>query len=313
MGYYVYRYTDKTDGIIKYVGIVYGKTRELAQRINEHKKDRWYKNGDWQIDYFSNLLSSRADCEIWESHLIAKYKTFKWYNKAKKEWGKCQYLEAITPKWIEFSQEKTSIPQTNVNHTDENLTLRHDFGSICKHKFTSKQIDEIIELISSFPTPLIYACDSPDNFNYKLKRLKSAYHVSLVAFKEVEPKNSINLFYLFKYVLLKNMIGDMGVDIIIKDSYVHMIYRALRLLSHYQSGYCWKPIDLLKQYQISDEDVRLNLSHKKLRYAFNIINNYTELFIDFNSDDDMSFKVNQKTYPQIVDMLKNLKKKIHSF
>lgn len=35
---WVYRYTDLSDNIIKYIGIVWGKNRTLKQRLIEHKK-----------------------------------------------------------------------------------------------------------------------------------------------------------------------------------------------------------------------------------------------------------------------------------
>lgn len=33
---YVYKYTDLLDNVVKYVGIVWGKTRTLQDRIKEH-------------------------------------------------------------------------------------------------------------------------------------------------------------------------------------------------------------------------------------------------------------------------------------
>ena len=36
----VYRYIDENDGVIKYVGIVYGNSRTLEQRVKEHRKRR---------------------------------------------------------------------------------------------------------------------------------------------------------------------------------------------------------------------------------------------------------------------------------
>ena len=76
---YVYRYTDLEDLLIKYVGIVYGETRTLQQRLNEHKNnDAWCKNKNWRIEYF--YVNTRTDAECLEAHFIALYKTYNYYN-----------------------------------------------------------------------------------------------------------------------------------------------------------------------------------------------------------------------------------------
>ena len=48
---YVYRYIDKKDNIIKYVGIVWGETRTLERRLQEHTKDNWFSSSEWRIEY----------------------------------------------------------------------------------------------------------------------------------------------------------------------------------------------------------------------------------------------------------------------
>lgn len=141
MGYYVYRYADKTDGIIKYVGIVYGKARELPQRISEHRKDSWHKNGDWQIDYFSDSLLSRGDCEIWESHLIAKYETFKWYNKAKISWGLCSLIGNAEPKWIRFSLDDFSSTNDKTKSKPRRKKIKVKKGIVSGFKLSFYSID----------------------------------------------------------------------------------------------------------------------------------------------------------------------------
>lgn len=158
MGYYVYRYTDKTDSIIKYVGIVYGDNRTLLQRVSEHTKDFWYEKGDWDIEYFSDNLNSRTDCEMWESHLIAKYETFKYYNSAKKDWGICSFIKNIEPKWEHFSIG-VSVKKTNL------MTLT-----------------EISNYISDIKGQVIIVSASPNSY----KDLKKVLRKSKKKIKDIE-------------------------------------------------------------------------------------------------------------------------------
>ena len=48
---YVYRYTDLSDGIVKYVGVVWSENRTLSQRIREHFNDKWCKGKKWKIEF----------------------------------------------------------------------------------------------------------------------------------------------------------------------------------------------------------------------------------------------------------------------
>lgn len=56
--YYVYRYTDLSDGIIKYVGIVYGQERKIKHRVIEHiaarkaGEEKYF--GEWSYDNSQN-------------------------------------------------------------------------------------------------------------------------------------------------------------------------------------------------------------------------------------------------------------------
>ena len=96
----VYRYIDNRDGIIKYVGIT---DRTLKQRVDEHKKlDKWFSfSNSWRIEYF--VVSNKSQSEAWESHLIAFYKTYNWYNKAKKDWGLIPQFKNIYIDWKLYS------------------------------------------------------------------------------------------------------------------------------------------------------------------------------------------------------------------
>ena len=98
----IYRYTDLADGIIKYVGIVYGETRTLKNRLIEHLHDEWYKYKNWKIEYIDVGIDSRTDAEYYEAHYISLYKTDKYYNMSKSGWGISKYLPDRENDWQEY-------------------------------------------------------------------------------------------------------------------------------------------------------------------------------------------------------------------
>ena len=92
----VYRYTDLTDGIVKYIGIVH--KGNLKKRLLQHTlQDDWYLNGVWVVDYFE--CDTRSEAEAFEAHLIAYYKTGEYYNRAKIKWGINKYLPDTDGWW----------------------------------------------------------------------------------------------------------------------------------------------------------------------------------------------------------------------
>ena len=98
---YVYRYTDLKDNKIKYVGIVWSKNRTLAQRLNEHLKlDDWCHN-NYKVEYLE--VANRTEAESLESHFIALYKTYKFYNNAKADWGINSFIPNMEDDWKEFN------------------------------------------------------------------------------------------------------------------------------------------------------------------------------------------------------------------
>lgn len=94
--YIVYRYIDKTDNIIKYVGIAC--PNGLKSRMRCHKsQDYWKYEGAWRIEIFE--CENKSEAEAFESHLISLYGTDKYYNKMKAGWGLNQYLPDVEDKW----------------------------------------------------------------------------------------------------------------------------------------------------------------------------------------------------------------------
>lgn len=107
----VYCYIDLFDDQIKYVGIT---SRKLCQRVYEHKKnDEWVNTSNWKILYF--YVMTKSESESWESHLIAKYQTYKWYNTAKKDWGLIGAFKDIYPAWKVYSIEDVLV---DINYAD---------------------------------------------------------------------------------------------------------------------------------------------------------------------------------------------------
>lgn len=95
----VYRYTDLNDDTVKYIGIITGtKNRCLEERLREHNKKNEWSEGHYKIDFFA--VNNRTDAEAYESHLIAKYNTQNYYNKAKTGWGISDYLPE--QKWVHY-------------------------------------------------------------------------------------------------------------------------------------------------------------------------------------------------------------------
>ena len=97
---YVYRYIDIFTGEIKYIGIVYDGS--LSGRIKGHKNDFWANDSKWKIQYFQ--VDTRSEAEAIESHLIALYKTYRFYNTAKSTWGINSYLPNFDDKWIDYAE-----------------------------------------------------------------------------------------------------------------------------------------------------------------------------------------------------------------
>ena len=103
---YVYSYTDKQDGIIKYVGIAWGADRTLLQRIKEHENyDGWCKGIEWKIEYLEEFVDTRTDAEYMEAHYISLYETHKYYNIKKAGWGVSRYIP-FRDNWQLFDKDK---------------------------------------------------------------------------------------------------------------------------------------------------------------------------------------------------------------
>ena len=107
---YLYKYIDMND-------IVSEKNRELKDRIIEHyKKDVW-SHGYFRVEYIE--LQSKTDAEYLESHFISVYRTDKYFNKAKKEWGKSALLENRKFIWKLYIVYNNDITVANIKNLVE--------------------------------------------------------------------------------------------------------------------------------------------------------------------------------------------------
>ena len=157
---YVYRYVDKNDGIIKYVGIVFGKTRTLKQRIKEHEKDVWYQSGDWKIEYITEQIDSRSEAEAFESHYISLFGTDRFFNKAKVGWGINKYLPDRTSDFVEYVDDK----ENDLSESDLQNFEIHDYSEYgtmsveLASKYFNIDKSKIIQIVNSNPNADFALC-----------------------------------------------------------------------------------------------------------------------------------------------------------
>lgn len=120
---WVYRYTDLADGIIKYVGVVWGKTRTLEQRLKEHERDdTWCNTRRWKIEYIEEDIETRAEAEAFETHFIELYGTDKYFNVSKGGWGLNKFLPDYTDKWKEYNCKSIyDIEYEKINKKKQNI------------------------------------------------------------------------------------------------------------------------------------------------------------------------------------------------
>lgn len=143
---WVYRYTDLSDNIIKYVGIVWGKNRTLKQRLIEHKKyDDWCKSKNFKIEYIEQDIDNRTDAEYFEAHYISLYNTDHYYNIKKAGWGISKYLPNREDDWTEFSFDLTDYKDEYISKLEDKIEEQSKTISILETENISlkRNIDEV--------------------------------------------------------------------------------------------------------------------------------------------------------------------------
>ena len=110
----------------------------FKNRIKSHKRDPWYKNGQWVIEY--RKVDTKTDAEALEGHFIHKYGTTAYYNTAKANWNELSFIDRAFF-WTEYkeSQPKASAPKA----IDDNLL-----------KTTLKTIDDYLVQVNAMQKQL---------------------------------------------------------------------------------------------------------------------------------------------------------------
>ena len=130
----VYRYTDLSDGIIKYVGLVCRSgDNALEKRLIEHDRDdSWCWDNKWKVDFLE--LETVNDANALESHFIAEYETYNWHNKNKKKIGKLSFIKNDF-KWITHNECRVvDVPEKiyDYSQTNEEFVCRKVFDAMYK-------------------------------------------------------------------------------------------------------------------------------------------------------------------------------------
>lgn len=124
---YVYKYIDTKDGIVKYVGLV-NPGNSLTQRVLQHKNDDWYRS-DFEVYYIK--VQSKTDAEFLESAFINHYKSYKYYNRAKDNWGASSLIDLNNFNWEDyktFKDDRKYIPKVKKKkkiYTDDEMEVEN--------------------------------------------------------------------------------------------------------------------------------------------------------------------------------------------
>ena len=175
MKHIIYRYTDNRDGVVKYVGLT---ERALKLRVNEHQKnDVWVKSSNsWRIEYF--YVDTKSESEAWESHLIALYKTYNWFNKAKATWGLIKAFENINPCWNIYSDGDDMIDICLTRYpliydesgliSETELILEYDLSELSIQKLIAKRV--IFPIARNKYNLLLFSEDDRENIEEYTKK-----------------------------------------------------------------------------------------------------------------------------------------------
>lgn len=124
---YVYKYIDTKDGIVKYVGLV-NPGNSLTQRVLQHKNDDWYRS-NFKVYYIK--VQSKTDAEFLESAFINHYKSYKYYNRAKDNWGASSLIDLNNFNWEDyktFKDDRKHIPKVKKKkriYTNEEMEIEN--------------------------------------------------------------------------------------------------------------------------------------------------------------------------------------------
>lgn len=98
---YVYKYINLETCQVDYVGLV-NVGNSLKRRIQQHKKDYWYKEDLYKICFIP--CESKTDCEYLEAAFISYYGSDKRFNVAKKGWGSSGLVDIGKLQWYPYEK-----------------------------------------------------------------------------------------------------------------------------------------------------------------------------------------------------------------
>ena len=197
---FIYRYKDTKDNKYKYIGLVYDDgIWRLHRRIQQHKRDKWYADSDWEITYLPLIDAQRGDLELYEGHFISLYKTYDFNNKRKTDWGISSLLNGKEFKWELYSKElkdEQRIDYIKVELRNGEVHIGYPtYVRLCedghyRRQYVSNQIDDEIPkyinkkpLKSALPfSPCFYASDKTQA-KLILKRLSNDFKKEIDSLK----------------------------------------------------------------------------------------------------------------------------------
>lgn len=145
---FVYRYIDKNDFIVKYIGMVNGDDySNLIRRIKQHTRDKWYKESLFDIDYI--ILETKNDAETLEGHFIAKYKTYNYYNIMKSKWGFCSFINKNQFIWSRYIPKNNLLKDCRLIETVVFDFNSSDFISNCENNLLWWKQKDIVAIETS--------------------------------------------------------------------------------------------------------------------------------------------------------------------
>lgn len=162
---FVYKYTDKSDGLVKYVGIVCREGKNaLNKRIKEHSNvDDWATSHNWDLHYIE--VKTKNDAHALEGHFIAYYKSYEWFNKAKADYGLLSFVDSNKFEWKRFNQEEEVLNQYFT-------TFDSDVSWRAKEESRSRYLNEPPKNLDQMMCQTMWTYVEGDKFLERLKETK---------------------------------------------------------------------------------------------------------------------------------------------
>lgn len=212
---YVYKHIDTKDGIVKYVGLV-NPGNSLTQRVLQHKNDDWYRS-DFEVYYIK--VQSKTDAEFLESAFINHYKSYKYYNRAKDNWGTSSLIDLNNFDWEDykvFKDDRKHIPKVRkkqkLNRNDIEIHMGESLEEVNEKRFYTlchNCSEESMRLLKMFHRKFkkgkYEQCEDCKRIEINIPThiFKNIYHIS--TYEDVKQKiEAFSEEMRFDYLSLKN-------------------------------------------------------------------------------------------------------------